>query len=175
MKKINIIASLVLIAGISVVSCQKPVQQNQQNQEKTEEKSAENTPKVEAKTEVKTEVKTDVKEEKSTQNQAENTPKTAKIGLEIGDFAPDFSLPDTKGTLTTLAQFRGKTTLIDFWAAWCGPCRRENPNVVAVYQKYKDKGFQVLGVSLDNDKAKWVEAIAKDNLAWAQVDRKSVV
>ncbi len=161
MKKINKLFSALIIAGLFVTSCQKSAQQNQESQEettanevKTEDISTENTPKVE------------VKEDNTKQNKAQNTP---KIGLEIGDTAPDFGLPDPKGTFVTLSQFRGKTTLIDFWAAWCGPCRRENPNVVAVYQKYKDKGFQVLGVSLDNDKQKWTEAITKDNLTWTQI------
>ena len=155
MKKTNKIFALLIIGGLFATSCQKSKQENtQENQEKP------------ATNEVKTEVKTEKTVEKVAENPKTNTP---KIGLEIGDIAPDFSLPNTKGTFVTLAQFRGKTTLIDFWAAWCGPCRRENPNVVAVYQKYKDKGFQVLGVSLDNDKQKWLEAITKDNLTWAQV------
>ena len=155
MKKTNKIFALLIISGLFATSCQKTKQENtQENQEKP------------VTNEVKTEVKTEKTVEKVAENPKTNTP---KIGLEIGDIAPDFSLPDTKGTPVTLAQFRGKTTLIDFWAAWCGPCRRENPNVVVVYQKYKDKGFQVLGVSLDNDRQKWLEAITKDNLTWAQV------
>ena len=152
MKNKNKIFALLIVGGLFVTSCQKSKQEN------TQENPATN--------EVKTEIKIKKAVEKVAENPKTNTP---KIGLEIGDIAPDFSLPDTKGTPVTLAQFRGKTTLIDFWAAWCGPCRRENPNVVVVYQKYKDKGFQVLGVSLDNDRQKWLEAITKDNLTWAQV------
>jgi thiol-disulfide isomerase/thioredoxin len=64
---------------------------------------------------------------------------------------------------------RGKYVLVDFWASWCGPCRQENPNVVAAYSKYKDKNFTIMGVSLDKDKASWVQAIKADNLTWTQV------
>jgi thiol-disulfide isomerase/thioredoxin len=87
----------------------------------------------------------------------------------IGSIAPDFSQTDTSGNKITLAQFRGKYVLVDFWASWCGPCRRENPNVVKVYDKFKGKNFTVVGVSLDEDREKWLLAIKKDELAWTHI------
>lgn len=80
--------------------------------------------------------------------------------------APELSMNDTSGAPVTLSQFKGKYLLVDFWASWCQPCRLENPNVVAVYQKYKDKNFDIVGVSLDSDKKAWVQAIQKDKLTW---------
>lgn len=88
---------------------------------------------------------------------------------ESGSIAPDFTLPTPDGSTFTLSSTRGKYVLIDFWAAWCQPCRRENPNVVALYGKYKDKGFDIVGVSLDREKEAWVKAIADDQLVWHQV------
>ena len=87
----------------------------------------------------------------------------------IGGEAPLFTQNDTEGNPVSLEDFKGKVVLLDFWASWCGPCRRENPNVVKVYDQYKDKGFEILGVSLDKDKGRWMDAIAKDNLTWPQV------
>jgi peroxiredoxin len=87
----------------------------------------------------------------------------------VGNTAPDFSMNDTEGKPFALSQLRGKYVLVDFWASWCGPCRGENPNVVAAYNQFKDKNFTVLGVSLDEDKDKWLEAIKKDNLTWKHV------
>lgn len=89
--------------------------------------------------------------------------------VEIGKVAPEFSLPDTAGVDVSLSDFRGKYVLLDFWASWCPPCRKENPNVVSAYQQYKDKNFTVLGISLDKDKAKWLKAIQDDNLTWTHV------
>jgi peroxiredoxin len=89
----------------------------------------------------------------------------------IGNKVHDFEMNDTEGKLIKLADLRGKYVLIDFWASWCGPCRKENPNVVKAYNKYKDKNFTVLGVSLDrpDGKAAWLKAIKDDGLTWTQV------
>jgi peroxiredoxin len=88
---------------------------------------------------------------------------------EIGSTAPDFTLNTPEGTPFTMSSLKGKIVLLDFWASWCQPCRRENPNVVSVYNQYKDKGFEILGVSLDKDKASWLKAIADDKLTWRHV------
>lgn len=89
--------------------------------------------------------------------------------LAVGGMAPDFTLPDTSGKSISLSSFQGKVVLVDFWAAWCRPCRMENPNLVEAYKKYNDKGFEIFGVSLDQDDASWKEAIDKDGLLWKQV------
>ncbi|HEY6902354.1 MAG TPA: TlpA disulfide reductase family protein [Puia sp.] len=94
---------------------------------------------------------------------------TGDTRLAIGKEAPDFTEKDTLGNAVSLSSFRGKYVLVDFWASWCGPCRAENPNVVAAYRKYHDKGFEILGVSLDAKAEDWKKAIRKDRLGWTHV------
>lgn len=89
--------------------------------------------------------------------------------ISIGNAAPDFSGPTPDGKTLSLKQALGKVTIIDFWASWCGPCRKENPSVVALYNEFHAKGLNIIGVSLDKDAAKWKEAIAKDKLTWSHV------
>jgi thiol-disulfide isomerase/thioredoxin len=89
--------------------------------------------------------------------------------LKVGATPADFSLPTPDGKMIALSSFKGKVVLVDFWASWCGPCRKENPNVVAMYKKYHNKGFDILGVSLDDDKTKWMKAYEADGLVWNHV------
>lgn len=118
---------------------------------------------------------------------SKNSPKDPKMGtwVQKGDVllaekkkasafgegaeALDFKLPDVNGKMVALSDLRGKVVLLDFWASWCGPCRMENPNVVKMYAKYKDKGFEILGVSLDKEKEAWLQAIRQDGLTWKHV------
>jgi peroxiredoxin len=89
----------------------------------------------------------------------------------VGKQAPEISLPDTEGKTVKLSSFRGKYVLVDFWASWCGPCRRENPNVVQAYNQFKNKNFTVLGISLDRpgQKEAWLKAIVDDKLSWTHI------
>jgi len=90
-------------------------------------------------------------------------------GVDIGTEAPEIAMKMPNDTILTLSSLRGKYVLIDFWASWCGPCRKENPNVVKIYYKFKDKGFDIFSVSLDQEKDSWVKAIEKDRLPWHHV------
>ncbi len=97
------------------------------------------------------------------------------IGTRVGDLAPEISLPTPNGDTVKLSSLRGKMVLIDFWASWCGPCRKENPNVVKAFNEYKDKyfqagdGFTIYGVSLDKSDEQWKKAIENDKLTWTNV------
>tara|TARA_B110000008_G_scaffold380_2_gene337 strand:- start:1367 stop:2500 length:1134 start_codon:yes stop_codon:yes gene_type:complete len=89
--------------------------------------------------------------------------------IEVGNFAPNFDAPTPDGQLLNLNDKLGKVTLLEFWASWCGPCRRENPNLVKIYNRYNEKGFEIIGVSLDKSKPQWTRAISDDFLTWSHV------
>ena len=89
--------------------------------------------------------------------------------LRPGQMAPEISLPNAKDSIVKLSSLKGKVVLIDFWASWCGPCRASNPGVVRLYAKYKTKGFEVLGVTVDTKKDAWLKAIRQDNITYTQV------
>lgn len=111
------------------------------------------------------------------QTQTQTAPQSSAT---IGNMAPEITMNDVNDKPFSLSQLKGKYVLIDFWASWCGPCRGENPNIVAAYNQFKDKNFTVLGVSLDEDKQDWINAIAEDQLPWQHISdlkkwRSSVV
>ena len=107
-----------------------------------------------------------VKSQATAQTQAQSQPKASAA---IGDMAPELTMNDVNDKPFSLSQLRGKYVLIDFWASWCAPCRDENPNVVAAFNQFKDKNFTVLGVSLDKNKAAWINAIKEDKLNWQHI------
>jgi len=89
--------------------------------------------------------------------------------MNTGTPAADLSLPDMNGNLIRLSDLKGKVVLIDFWASWCGPCRKNNPHLVKLYHKYHGKGLEIFGVSLDDDHQNWKEAVSHDRMDWIQV------
>ena len=92
-----------------------------------------------------------------------------EIGLNVGDKAPEIELKNPQGEVIKLSDLKGKYVLIDFWASWCRPCRVENPNLVQLYRSNKDRGLRIVGVSLDKEKNKWIQAIKDDGLVWNHV------
>ncbi|MGC6524816.1 MAG: redoxin domain-containing protein [Flavobacteriaceae bacterium] len=103
------------------------------------------------------------------QSKINQTTTNKKLG--VGDIAPDFTAPNPDGTAVTMSKIKGKVTIIDFWASWCKPCRVENPTYVRLYEKYHNKGLEIISFSLDreNQKQRWIDAIAKDKLTWYNV------
>jgi peroxiredoxin len=100
---------------------------------------------------------------------SETAPLYAALSPAFGAQAPDFVLPTPADKQVTLADYRGKYVLLDFWASWCHPCRAENPQLLKAYEAYKNRNFEVLGISLDEGREKWLRAIAEDQLPWTQV------
>jgi len=94
----------------------------------------------------------------------------AQMQPNITDSRLDFSLPDLKGDSVRLSSMKGKVFLLDFWASWCVPCRFSNKQLVKLYDRYKDKGFEILGVSLDDNRGAWKKAVSKDKITWRQIN-----
>ena len=91
---------------------------------------------------------------------------------KIGEPAYEITLPDLKGKMVKLSDHKGKVVLIDFWASWCGPCRKANPELAVLYSKYQAKGFEIFGVSIDDERKAWKKAIEADGITWKQVNAK---
>ena len=83
---------------------------------------------------------------------------------KVGTITPEIALPDANGQTISLSSLKGKVVLLDFWASWCGPCRRSNKETLSLYEQYKDKGFEILGVSIDENKEAWQKAVAQDKM-----------
>jgi len=111
----------------------------------------------------------DLRQRVSDYKRAEIQRKQAEQRLNDGGEAPEIALPDKNGNVISLSSLKGKVVLIDFWAAWCPPCRQENPHLVKLYSKYKDEGFEIYGISLDRDKDEWLKGIKEDKISWIQV------
>jgi len=132
---------------------------------KIEEGLAESVPNTSYHIAIETQVKQIEMQKEMRKKEAEERDRLEQLSA-IGSIAPELNFPNPDGKIITIESLRGKYVLIDFWASWCRPCRAENPNVVKLYNEYKDKGFTVFSVSLDKDKNRWLDAIKQDNLYW---------
>lgn len=99
----------------------------------------------------------------------DSDPPSGEIGIKVGQIAPDFTLPDKDGNEISLSDYKDQYILIDFWASWCHYCRGENPELVSIYANYKEKGFEIIGVSIDTDKNNWISAINEDGIEFVQL------